>query len=247
MEIGFFEEYPTEENLSKLKIISFPTSLYFACPNIDSFLKLKNKINKRYKNIKKIIYWPTPGSNEGYWISAFSQTKAIKRILKEIENTKEYFPVLWDAELPVLNKKLFFTEIFNVILNRRLIQHALRCQVGNHPLIVAEIPRCGIQKTVSEMVATSFPFTNYHRLDMLYGSKISQSTLRENKNKYQDYSVGLGLIAPGVDGKITSIISPEQLLANLQTIKSEEIKEAVIYRLGGLNSKYLEIIKQFID
>lgn len=121
MQIDFIEEYPTEENLKKLSLVHFPTSLYLGCKNIDDFLKLKSKIKTAYKNIKEIIYWPILEKSEGYWLSAFTKTQAIKRVLKEIADAGESFPVLWDAEVPVNSPKLFITELFNTYSNKKLI------------------------------------------------------------------------------------------------------------------------------
>lgn len=247
MKIGFFEEFPTPENLAKLKLISFKTNLSLASSNVNTFLGLKGKIGKEFKNIEKIIYWPILNIKEGYWLSAFSNTEAIQRILKEIKSTKEYFPVLWDAELPILNKKLFLTEFSKVISNKKLIQNIISDQFPNHPLIITEIPRTGIAKILSEIAAVSFPFTNYHRLDMLYNSKNLHLIIRKNKTQYKNYSVALGLIAPGVNDKTESLISPQKLFNDLQVAKSEGVSEVIIYRLGGLNEEYLEVIKNFTN
>jgi len=253
MQIDFIEEYPTEGNLKKLSFVRFPASLYLGCKNIDDFLKLKNKIKTAYKNIKEIIYWPILEKSEGYWLSAFTKTRAIKRVLKEIADASESFPILWDAELPVLNPKLFITELFNISENKKLITSTLQNQNPKHPLIVAEVPRNRLTKIVFENSATSFSFTNYHRMDMLYSSALKvpdkenylRTKIRENKKKYQKYSVALGLIGLGED-KTASIISPQDLDQDLHVTKEEGIREVAFYRLGGLNEEYLKVIEKYL-
>src|SRR5947209_5026954 len=170
MHISFFEEYPSEDNLSKLGIVPFPTSIYLACRNVGDFLNLQTRIKEEHKNVQSIVYWPILDLSEGYWISAFSKTKAIRRIFNELSSTEESFPVLLDAEVPTLNKKLFFTEIFHVPRNRSLIRKAVSQAQDNHPLIVAAFPRHGVIRFLSQLAGISFPFNNYHRLEMLYTS-----------------------------------------------------------------------------
>jgi hypothetical protein len=253
MRISFFEEYPLEKNLSKIKIIPFQTNLYLGCRNVKEFLELRAKLKKKFKNLDKVIYWPILDLSEGYWLSAFSKTSAIKRVFKELKSTEENFPVLWDAELPILNKRLFFTEILHFPFNRNLIHKVLQSQKDNHPLIVAELPRDGVRRLLSIMGGSSFPFSNYHRLDMLYTSmlkienkeKYVRGVIRNNKNRFKRYSVGLGLIERGEEDHVTPLISPKELERDLTIVKKERIREVVIYRLGGLNKRYLSVLKKY--
>lgn len=88
---------------------------------------------------------------------------------------------------------------------------------------------------------------------MLYSSALKvfdkgnyfRTIIRENKNKYQKYTVALGLIGLGED-KTASIISPLDLDQDLHVAKEEGIKEATIYRLGGLNKEYLKVIEKYL-
>ena len=54
MIVSFFEEYPTKENLAKLKLVSFPTKLYIAAESLDAFFKIKEKIKSKW--VKEVIY-----------------------------------------------------------------------------------------------------------------------------------------------------------------------------------------------
>lgn len=253
MHIGFFEEYPTRRNLSKLRLVPFKTDLYLGSSNVKRFLELKRDIKRRYKNVDEVIYWPILALSEGYWISAFAQTRALKRIIAELSDVKERFAVLWDAEFPALNKRLFLTELPHVLKNRKIIYKALVKNLKRHPLVVAEFPRGGMRYFWARLAAVSFPFTTYHRLDMLYTSLLAmknkaqyiEQVMKRHKDKYRKYSVGLGLIGRGEGDNITPLISPKDLERDLQIAKNLGIKNVVLYRLGGLNDKYLTLLKKY--
>lgn len=253
MQISFLEEYPTDDNLNKLSLLPFKTNLYLASESVNQFLRLKQKIKKQYKNVNEIVYWPILKVSEGYWISAFSKVNALKRVLLEINSSKEAFSVLWDAEIPLLNKKLYFTEAPDFFRNRQLINKTLTNLNEKHPIIVAAFPKIGISKFLHYLAGTSFYSGDFSYVDMIYTSLLKgidkdeflKSTVKKSKGRFKEYVVSLGLIAGGVEGT-APLISKEDLLKELQFVESQEIKEVVIYRLGGLNKEYLNVLKKFI-
>ena len=253
MKISFFEEYPTDENLEKLKFLPFKTSLYIAAESVKEFLKLRSKIRSRYKNVGEIIYWPILKVSEGYWFSAFSQNRAIGRTLQEISQSYEKFPILWDAEVPLLNKRLFLTEILNFFKNRKIIKRALNNSDPNHPIIVAAFPAKGIIKFLLFLACASFYSGKFSYTDMIYTSLLKnknkmeflKKTVKESKGKFKHYIVSLGLLAGGVEGG-ASPISKDDLLREMEFVEKQGIEEVVIYRLGGLNKEYLSVINKFI-
>lgn len=252
MRISFFEEYPSEKNLDKLRLIHFPTMFYLGTTSIGNFLRIKKSIKHTFPKVKECIYWPLLATHEGYWLSAFAKTNAIERILCELALTKEPFPVLWDAELPTLHKKLFFTELHNILNNRRLIVKALMNQRSNHPLIIAQFPKSGIHELTARIGASAFPFTNYHRLDMLYSSLLTipnkhdyiRRVISEHKKTYTQYSVGMGLLVNG-ENEAVPPITTDALRKDLSVAKDERVQEVVIYRLGGLDKNYLSVLQEF--
>ncbi len=251
MRISFLEEYPTDDNLSKLKLLSFETNLYLASESVAQFFQLKQKIKKQYKNVNEIIYWPILKVNEGYWMSAFSKDKALKRVIKEINSSGQEFSVLWDAELPLLNKKLYFAEILNFLKNRSTINNFLENFNQKPPIIVAAFPKEGINKLLHYLACAAFYKGNFSYVDMIYTSLLKDinkkeflnETVKKSKGRFTNYIVSLGLIAGGVEGA-SPLISKEDLLNELQFVRSQGIKEVVIYRLGGLNKEYLNVIKR---
>lgn len=253
MQISFLEEYPTEDNLKQLKLFPFKTNLYLASESVNRFLLLKHKIKKQYKNVDEIIYWPILKVSEGYWISAFSKGNALKRVLREINSSNEAFSVLWDAELPLLNKKLYFTEALDFFRNRQLINRALINLGKKHPIIVAAFPKSGISKFLHYLAGASFYTGGFAYVDMIYTSLLKgtgkkeflRKTVKKSRGKFKEYIVALGLIAGGVEGE-APLISKEDLLKELQFVEKSGIKEVVIYRLGGLNKEYLNVISKFV-
>src|SRR3989338_4984631 len=97
MLISFFEEFPIPENLAKLDLVTWKTKLYLAASGLTTFKLLQQQIDPK-KNILETIYWPVLKKKEGYWISPFSQRKALQNIFDELK--KEVVPVMLDLELP---------------------------------------------------------------------------------------------------------------------------------------------------
>jgi len=255
MQIDFFEEFPNDESLSKLRLIKFRTNLYVAAKSTKKFLFLKTKIKRSFKNVDEIIYWPVLKIEEGYWMSAFSETKALKRILRELKNTNQGFPILWDAELPILNKKLFITQLPYFFSNRKIITGALFHPYPNHPVIVTAFYKSGAERFLSSVACTYFSSGNFPYIDMLFTSLLKvkdnpgylRSVIRENKNKFQKYSVALGLIGLGVEDDSSPLVSPMDLKRDIDTVWKEKVDNIVLYRLGGLNKSYLRVLEEFAE
>jgi hypothetical protein len=251
--ITLLEEFPIEENLSKLELLDFPVNIFVAANNIIEFNKIEEKI-KKYPFVKTVGYWPILSIEDGYWFSAFTKREGIKRIMKELESTNTPFSVLWDAELPHLRKRLFLTEIPKFFSNRKLIRNFIAKPPKNVTLYVAENQNRGsIYSFFLKIFGITFtPDFEYNRVEMLYGQK-HPNRLREllksgkaNNNYYPTF----GTTAEGINEdpykESWMRISPEILEEQLNIAKEFGIKSIVIYRLGGLNEKYLNVIRSFI-
>jgi len=69
--------------------------------------------------------------------------------------------------------------------------------------------------------------------------------LLENAQKYQENMyIGLGTIIQGIHGN-EPILSPKNLDKDLNFLKQNNIKNAVIFRLGGLNKNYMKVIRKY--
>lgn len=253
MRISFFEEYPSPDNLEKLKIIPFDTSLYVAAKSLRDFLVLKSKIREEYKNVDKIIYWPILDLSEGYWLSALSGTQVLERLIKEIKFTKEY--ILWDAEMPWLNKKLYFKNLPFVYKNKQLISRMLFNKADAKRLTVTAFPKAGMAKLISSFLFVSFSHGDFVYIDMLYSSMLTvtnkekylEKIIKTSKNNFTEYKVALGLIGRGDEDIVTPLISPGDLERDLLIVQNEGVKDVVVYRLGGLNGQYVSVLKQFCE
>src|SRR3989344_5728570 len=111
MDISFFEEFPTSQNLDKLRVVSWPVKLYVAAKSVQEFKEITSKIKR--STVKEYIYWPILENEEGYWISPFSEQNALLRIFSELKGKD--IPVMLDLELPTTkNIFLYVTEFFVV-------------------------------------------------------------------------------------------------------------------------------------
>jgi len=127
MLISFFEEFPTEETLARLKLVSWPTKLYVAANSVQQFRAVTSVI-RHNKNLLEAVYWPILRKQDGYWISPFSKQSALQHLFEELEHKN--IPVMLDLELPTTrNPWLYLTEFFNFRKDKRLI-HSFVC---NHP------------------------------------------------------------------------------------------------------------------
>lgn len=248
------EEFPTEENLSKLKLIDFPVDIFVAADNIAEFKKIEEKI-KEYPVVRTVGYWPILKIEEGYWFSAFSSREGIKRTIKELEGIDHPIPILWDAELPHLRKRLFLTEIPRFLGNRKIIRNFIANPPRNVTLYVAENRNRGIiYNLFLKFFAVTFaPNLKYNRIEMLYGQFRSE-TLRKLLNNgvtiSKNYYPAFGTTAEGIGEKPKEKnwmrISPKILEEQLNIAQKFGIKGVVIYRLGGINKEYSEVIKKFL-
>lgn len=257
MLISFFEEFPTKENLDKLKLIARPSKLYLAAESLKEFEKIKKRIGSgsNSKKIKEMIYWPILKKKEGYWLSPFSERKALLRIFNELKGSRT--AVMLDLELPTTpNPLLYITQLPSFIRNKLLIKQF----IANYPgkVYLAEYyPVAKSREKLLEFLGLHYNSDNFYPdsnpkiIKMLYhsmlpfGDNFFRKEMALGKKRYKhNYIVGLGVLSTGILG-CEPILSPEQLKKDLLNAQKEGIGEAVIYRLGGLNKKYAQIIKQF--
>lgn len=248
MMISFFEEFPDKNALSKLKLINFPTKLYLGAKSLEEFLKLKKQVKN--KQVKEIIYWPILEKKEGYWISPFSQRKALLRIFSELKNQK--IPVMLDLELPTRWKpSLYLTQLLNFCRNKKLIQNFIHNYPGQ--VYLAEYyPEGKWKEKIMQFLGIHFKSPKVKVIKMLYHSMhhfkeafLRKELLRGKAEFGNNYLIGLGTIAKGIDGN-EPILSAELLARDLKLAQECGIKEVVVFRLGGLNKEYLKVLKNNI-
>lgn len=242
MEIEFYEEFPNKNNLSKLKLIKFPTKIFLGAKSLEEFRKFE-KIAKSYKNNLKVAYWPVVKNS--YWISAFSNPKDLVElfdILSKIEND-----VLIDLELPLKKYwKLYLKNIFNLSNNKKLIKSFL--EKNKSRITTAEYIRSPLQKR-TKFIGLDFDVKTQKSL-MFYSSCCSKSDAKKWKKMILDledkenYSISLGTLAGGIMGN-EKILSPENLRNDLKFVQESGFKKAIIFRLEGINKDYVKILEKY--
>jgi len=244
MRISFFEEFPTKDNLDKIKLIDFPTKLYIAAKSINDF----NSIKIKSKFVKEKIYWPLLEKKEGYWFSPFAKRKAMIRILNEVKNTNT--PIMLDAELPTTqNSLLYFTQLHNFLPNRKMLRKFVR---SHKEVYTAEyFPSSRKSEKILTFLGLSFKSKNHYPIKMIYssmhnfGETIMRSVIKSGKEQYGDkYLIGLGVLTHGILG-FEPPISLRLLERDLKICKEMNVKEVIIFRLGGLNKKYIKLLKKY--
>ncbi|MBS3152555.1 hypothetical protein J4230_04050 [Candidatus Woesearchaeota archaeon] len=250
MQISFFEEFPNDKTLNKLNLINFPTKLYLADYNMESYKQYKKELQNKYKNVKEVIWWPLLNEYEGYWLSPWSKRRALLRLFHSLLNEK--VSILWDAEFP-RKRSLIYWNFFKYFKNKKLIKSFFKKYQGQ--IYTAEYFTDGsLMKKFQEFNCLSFNPKKYNntKIKMMYSSMSSWLTeniirdeIKSYKKEYGDkFFIGLGVLDVGINNN-EKIITSENLERDIRICKELGVKEIVIYRLSGLNKEYLKVIKKF--
>ena len=244
MLISFFEEFPTEDTLAKLKLVSWPTKLYVAAHNLEQFRAITSVV-RHNKNLLEAVYWPILKKREGYWISPFSKQSALQQLFDELEHKK--IPVMLDLELPTTqNPFLYLSQFLNFKKDKKLI-HSFVC---NHPgetyLCEYSAPEKSLQRLGLHYISKKSKVMKmlYHSVHYYSDEKLRLEMQQGLEEFGERYIVGFGTIALGVTGN-EPILSPKQLEKDLRIAQEVGVKEVVLFRLGGLNKKYVEVLEKF--
>jgi hypothetical protein len=255
MKVNFFEEYPTEENMSKLDDVDWQSLILVAAPSLSDFKYIQETYSPRYPLIT-FGWWPTiPGT---YWVSGFSNTADLKKLFNELTNKRQEkeLSILIDLELP-FKSPLYFKNIFNLRKNKKIIEELLiKSSELNLKIYTAEYPKMNdfmywLWRLLGVSASFKYPHT---KLPMVY-----MSILLKSFGKYISYKVkkyeniyarknpnrvgfGLGTIAIGILENEPILLS-QQLKEDLEWANATGAEEVFIYRLGGLNGEYLAQIK----
>ena len=242
MKIEFYEEFPNKDNLKRLKSINFPTKIFMAAKSIQDFQKYE-KIAKSYKKDLEVAYWPIVENS--YWISPFSNHLDLVKLFDELKKIKN--PLLIDLELPLRSRwKMYFKNFLSFRKNKKLIKKFL--EENKKRITTAEYPFAFVSNFMKFLGLTYK--INYERSVMWYSSmmkekvnKIIKRNLSKIKNK-KNYSISLGTIEIGILGN-EPILPPNQLEKDLDFVKKIGFEKGVVFRLEGLNKRYLDVLNKF--
>lgn len=252
MKVSFYEEFPNKKNLEKLRLLSFETEVYVAAKSLKEFFDIRRRVEKISKKARA-YYWPILELEEGYWLSPFSKTSGLKRVITELTKEKERIKVVWDAELPFLKKSLFLVGLPSFLYNRKLISGFLQ---SNTRVLINENVLVG-SSWLGKLFGLYFDpkiFSNRKTL-MYYTSMLRmqrvkelflQRIVKEKELLGDKLSVGVGCITTGIKGD-EPLLSPGELERDLNRLQEAGIKEVIVYRLGGLNKAYLKVIEKYVD
>jgi len=240
MRISFFEEFPTPENLGKLELINFQTRIYIAARALSEFKRTKELLH-RYE----LVYWPVLQKTEGYWFSPFSKRSALCRILEEVKD--ERIHLMLDLEHPIFAPWLYITQLPNFWRNKSFISNFIAERKEETTLVELTGNRHKL-----EFLGLSYKSEKVNKAKMAYTSLIRGTKKRKETylqriciDGVEEYGsrfrIGLGCIAKGIS-KLEPILTPEELARDLEIAKEYGVVEAIVYRLGGLNEKYIKAI-----
>jgi hypothetical protein len=243
MQIDFFEEFPDEQNLSKANLLRHKCVVFIAAKSLDEFLDIKKKLYGINPLIES-AYWPL--LNSSYWISPFSATKELKDLYSDLKKHQlTDLKVLLDLELPFKNPRLFYIELLSFFKNKRIIKSFLKNadKLGVR-IFTAEYPA---PLSILRFLGISYPVRKYHheRIPMYYSSMLKKERSKNFCKRMiaKDPHIALGVTAKGILGN-EPLITPEELNKDFNYFQNKNI---VIFRLGGLNEKYLDIIEKYLD
>ena len=244
MIISYFEEFPDYKSLSKIKSITTPTKLYIAARSLAEFNQLKTQI--RSKNVREIIYWPILEKKEGYWISPFSHHTALKRILDELNG--QTISVMLDLELPTTrNPWLFLTQFPFFYSNKLRISNFI--DTYNGKLYLCEYyGQRSIHKKIFRILGLHYYAPHAYIIKMYYQSihqfshQFLEDQIKRGKHTWgNNFILALGTIAKGIHGTEPRL-TPEELAKNLNEAKRHDIEEVIIFRLGGIDEDYNDVL-----
>ena len=247
MEIDFFEEFPTKENLAKLNLVTWPIRLYVAAKSLDEFKKIRSSIKN--KKVKEIIYWPVLPITEGYWISPWTKKSALNGLFSELLEERKIL-VMLDLELPTTtNPLLYLTQFLNFFRNKKLTSDFITNYSGK--IYLAEYyPEGKRQEKIMQAFGLHYPHQKAKIIKMVYHSMhnfnqdfIKNELARGVEGYADNYLVTFGTIAPGINGN-EPLLEAKQLEKDLKIAHKAGVKEVVIFRLGGLNEKYVNVFKK---
>ncbi len=246
MRINFFEEYPTKANLAKAHLIKHPCIVFLAAKSMNDFLSSSAELKKFNQRIES-AYWPIIANS--YWISPFSNTKDLQNLYNELEtNQIKGLKVLLDLELPFKNLKLILKNLFSFRKNKKIIKSIFKnADKFGIEIFTAEYP---LPHELLHFLGISYPRKYKHsRIPMYYSSMLTWERIKKYCRdlvtipQKRHTHIALGVIKKGTFGN-EPILSAENLKKDLEFFK-DEAASVTIFRLGGLNKKYIDIIKGY--
>jgi hypothetical protein len=255
MRINFFEEYPTPQNMSKLDLINWPSTLLVAAPSLIEFENIRKKYANKYPHIT-FGWWPT--IPDSYWVSGLVNTQDLNFLFKQLTSKihKKELPILIDFELPI-KKHLYLKNLHKIRRNKKIISKFLEgSNKFNLKVYTAEYPSINMSMYLLWRILGVSPSLKFKhtKIPMCYSSmkpRMCGSILWNKTKKFENklakkhpnrINFGLGAIANGVYGN-EPILSAEELRKDIEWAQKSNISEVFVFRLAGITQSHIEIFK----
>lgn len=244
-EIHFFEEYPTEANLQRARLIGFPASVFLAAetwPDFERARALLNGINP----MLTAGWWPVPTVSRA--LSVFSEVTelaALRRALAAAPRGK----ILLDLELPIWAPHRLLRTPRSLSRSREELDRLFSTALGRHDVWTAEWPPAAPDAVLRWLRITLPRATT--RVYMLYSSTMPRRwrrfLLNRLRPRFESQSAGIavGVLATGIAGD-EPILSLARFQQDLQEAVRLGAATVVIYRLGGLEQRHVRVIEKVL-
>lgn len=245
VQVGLYEEFPSQERLAKLREIDFPVKLAIAAPSREKFLALRDEILREYPMVQEVDYWPTIPVTAGYYTGSWSNYHEVE---KAADSTAG-LPVMWDLEMPLgLEAKDLW--IINWWHNRQTISHWLtnrkepvniwrnHTSMGLSPLFLRII---GMQFDPRSYSSVLLHLNFYETGNGLPADQMERR-LRCGVETYGEKFVpSLGVLNDDL-GPDTDFIPETTLQRDITLARKAGVSEVWLFGVNGLNSNIVRML-----
>ena len=249
MNISFFEEFPSEQNLERITELNFPIKLYLAAPSLQDFYKWEEKA-EAYSQVTSVIYWPVLTAEEGYWFSPWADEKAVRRVFQEIEKGADSRPlsVMLDLELPKKKGQILRQK------RHTLIQEFLQTRPDN--VQISTIEKEALPRSLLQIMGLWYNTEQYkHHSIKMYYSSFRRPFMPESLADYffkkkaeeaslEQASLAIGVISPGIYGNEPTY-DLETLMKEITIARKAGIQEVITFRLEGVTEEMAQRLNFF--
>lgn len=248
MRVNFFEEYPEDGELERASLIDFPSTIFIAADSVAAYRRHRDELASINPDVES-AYWPLLG--ESYWVSPFADGDELAALFEATHDLED--PVLLDLELPVKRPRQFLRNGTDFFRNRRIIREFI--EEADTEIVTAEYPPLPVVDRLFEPLGIAYDATDlgHVRCPMYYTSILPEGLVEQVGDTVTAMAradgrviVGLGTIATGVFDD-EPILPPAGLERDLERMADAGIDEVGIFRLGGLDDAYYEVIQQFVE
>lgn len=247
MRVNFFEEYPGDGGLEPAALVEFPSTVFLAAESVAEYRAYRDDLASINPDLET-AYWPILA--DSYWISPFADPDELESLFEATAGFDD--PVFLDLELPVGRPELFARNAGDVRANRRRIRQFVQAADGG--VVTGEYPPIPAVDRLWKPLGLTYDVSLGHtRCPMYYTSVLPDGLVEPVGDAVEAMVrgdgrviVGLGTIASGVF-EDEPILSPAELERDMDRLAAAGTEAVVVFRLGGLDEAYLDVIEQFAD